>query len=262
METNTGMERFRRGLASLATLVVAAASFALSYVALSDVSVRVGAVPPGLGWLVPIVVDGGVICGSAIIWSHSKLSTRRPVFPFLFVGALVTISVIINAAHAGPSLLAKGIASLPPLVLLGTLELVASQGRRDRSKRDTPEETISSSRMTMPHDVATHRASPVPQPAPNAARVASTVTPVAAGIRVDEDHTDPFLQELALAAESGTVGRVTARAPGQDWDGDTRRAIALSGRDRLETEMDTITTRRSAPPSRRSLRVRAEEPTV
>jgi hypothetical protein len=124
------LEKFRRAAAAVGCLVVGAASFALSYVALRDVAVEVEAVPAYLGFLVPVVIDGGVICGSAVIWSLSKSSTRRPAFPFLFVASLVLISVVVNANHAGPGLLAKGIASLPPLILLGTLELVASQGRR------------------------------------------------------------------------------------------------------------------------------------
>jgi hypothetical protein len=124
------LQGFRRLLAALACIIVGAASFALSFVALRDVAVELQAVPSSLGWLVPIVIDGGVICGSAIIWSLSREQLRRPVFPFLFVATLVLVSVVVNAAHAGPSPLAKLIAALPPLILLGTLELVASQGRR------------------------------------------------------------------------------------------------------------------------------------
>jgi hypothetical protein len=124
------LQGFRRFIAAAACIIVGAASFALSFVALRDVAVELQAVPASLGWLVPIAIDGGVICGSAIIWSLSREQRRRPVFPFLFVGALVLVSVVVNAAHAGPSPLAKLIASLPPLILLGTLELVASQGRR------------------------------------------------------------------------------------------------------------------------------------
>ena len=124
------MQGFRRFIAATASVIVGAASFALSFVALRDVSVKLEAVPPSLGWLVPIVIDGGVICGSAVIWSLSHEQRRRPVFPFLFVGSLVIVSVVVNAAHAGPTVLAKLIASLPPLILLGTLELVAAQGRR------------------------------------------------------------------------------------------------------------------------------------
>jgi hypothetical protein len=124
------LQGFRRFVAALACVVVGAASFALSFVALRDVAVALEAVPASLGWLVPIVIDGGVICGSAVIWSLSREQSRRPVFPFLFVAALVIVSVVVNAAHAGPSPLAKLIAALPPLILLGTLELVAAQGRR------------------------------------------------------------------------------------------------------------------------------------
>lgn len=124
------MQNFRRVLASLACLVVGLASFALSYVALRDVSVALGAVPSYLGWLVPIVIDGGIICGSAVIWTLSKEQGGRPKFPFFFVGSMVLMSVVVNVAHAGDSILAKVIAALPPLILLGTLELVADQGRR------------------------------------------------------------------------------------------------------------------------------------
>jgi len=120
-----------RALPALATLVVGAASFAISFVALRDVSATVHAVPAHLAPLVPIVVDGGVICGSATIWLQSR-EGRRAVFPFVFVAALLIVSVVVNVAHAGPTLLAQGIAALPPLVLLGSLELVAGQTRRLR----------------------------------------------------------------------------------------------------------------------------------
>jgi hypothetical protein len=107
------------------SLVVAAASFALSFVALRDVAASTGAVPGHLAWLVPIVIDGGVMCASAVIWATAAMQHRRQLFPFVVVFVLVALSVVVNAAHAGPSLLAKVIAALPPLVLLATLELVA-----------------------------------------------------------------------------------------------------------------------------------------
>jgi hypothetical protein len=124
------MQQFRRWIAAVSCLIVAGASFALSYVALRDVAASIGAVPAHLAWLVPIVIDGGIMCGSAVIWSASKEDGKRPVFPFLFVGSMVSISVVVNASHAADVLLAKVIAALPPLILLGTLELVASQGRK------------------------------------------------------------------------------------------------------------------------------------
>lgn len=140
------MQKFRRWVAALSCLVVAAASFALSYVALRDVAASIGAVPAHLAWLVPIVIDGGIMCGSAVIWSASKEDGRRPVFPFLFVASMVSISVVVNASHASDALLAKVIAAMPPLILLGTLELVASQGRKLASSSDA---TIAAAKSTL-----------------------------------------------------------------------------------------------------------------
>lgn len=117
-------------LPTVASLVVGSASFALSYVALRDEAAKVGAVPGYLAFLVPVIVDGGVICGSAVIWATAYAGLRRSWFPFLFVAALMAVSVVVNVAHASANLLARSIAALPPLVLLGTLELVATQYRR------------------------------------------------------------------------------------------------------------------------------------
>jgi hypothetical protein len=67
-----------------------------------------------------------------VIWANSYLARRRELFPFAFVAALVCMSVVVNVAHAAKgTLLGQVIAALPPLVLLGTLELVAAQHRRN-----------------------------------------------------------------------------------------------------------------------------------
>jgi len=122
------VERLYRLLPALACVVVGAASFALSYVAISEVAAEVGAVPARLSWLVPVVVDGGVIGGSVVVWWAAR-QRRRLWFPLLFVSVLVVVSVVVNVAHASEVLLAQMIAALPPLVLLGTIELVAYQFR-------------------------------------------------------------------------------------------------------------------------------------
>jgi hypothetical protein len=141
-----------RLVAVAACLVVAVASFALSYVALREVAVAVGAVPASMGWLVPIVIDGGIICGSAVIWSLSKEEGGRPRFPFFFVALMVVMSVVVNVAHAGDSVLAKVIAALPPLILLGTLELVAAQSRREQGA-GAPEDVESTGSTQAPAPV-------------------------------------------------------------------------------------------------------------
>lgn len=113
-----------RVIPTAASLVVAASSFALSFVALRDVAIRERAVPAGLAWLVPVVVDGGVMSASAVLWAASAAQRRRSRLALGVLTTLLVVSTVINTAHAGPSLLAKVIAALPPLVLLASLELV------------------------------------------------------------------------------------------------------------------------------------------
>jgi hypothetical protein len=129
-------ERLAYFLPPFAAFVVAAAAFTLSFVALSEVSVEVAAVPAHLSWLVPIVVDGGILAGSASLWAASYRQRKRDVSAYATVIILLGFSVVVNASHAGDTILAKAIASLPPLVLLATLELVAS-GHRAQLPRAT-----------------------------------------------------------------------------------------------------------------------------
>lgn len=122
-----------RKLASIiptaSAVVVALASFVLSFVALRDVAAAVGAVPPNLAWLLPLVVDGGVLAGSASLWGASYRKVKRDKVAYLTVAVLLAFSVIVNMSHAGSTPLAKAIAALPPIVLLACLELVAAQHR-------------------------------------------------------------------------------------------------------------------------------------
>lgn len=131
------MQWVYRTVPLVSSLAVAAASFALSFVALRDVAADTEAVPANLAWLVPIVIDGGVMCASAVIWAAAAMGQRRQKFPFFVVFVLVAISVVVNSAHAGPSILAKVIAALPPLVLLATLELVAITTRQSATESAT-----------------------------------------------------------------------------------------------------------------------------
>lgn len=119
------MRRVMNLLPSLLALLVGAASFAVSYNTLRLEAIRVDAIEPGWpSYLLPLMLDGAVLSGSAVLWKAGLDGRRRPVFPYFFVAALVVLSVVVNVAHAGPSPLAKALASLAPIVLLGCLELV------------------------------------------------------------------------------------------------------------------------------------------
>lgn len=134
-----------RAVPILAAFIVGAASFTLSFFAQAEVATELGAVPGRLSWLVPIVVDGGILAGSAAVWSSSTRRARKDPVAYLTVAALLGLSVVVNVDHAadGGGLLGAVIAGAPPVVLLLCLELVAAQARRDA--RDLAEDARTTS---------------------------------------------------------------------------------------------------------------------
>jgi hypothetical protein len=212
---NTAVQNHRRAIAAATCVIVGAGSFALSFVAQKEVAIELSAVPAGLAWLVPIVVDGGIICGSATIWSRSTEDTKRPVFAYAFVTALLLMSVVINVAHAGTTPLAKVIAGSMPLILLGTLELVAAGGRRlaARTADQSAEAVVPTPVTTLtPAADTTVAAAPylaltpaVPAPAPVFAVAAVPAeTPVAPA---------PIVAAAAAAETPRTTRTAPVRAP-------------------------------------------------
>lgn len=256
------MQNFRRFLAAFSCLIVGASSFALSFVAIRDVSIAVGAVPEYLGFLLPVVIDGGIICGSAVIWSLSRESTRRPLFPFIFVGLLVLVSVLINTNHAGPTLLAKVIAALPPLILLGTLELVAAQGRRlssISSLSQTSEhpfngkivDSASLPTTNLTDTIAQVGSKEVPE-MPLQHPSASTTAPVEVQINLPSPiHASYSVPSTAITSHS----QIISHSPLNDsFDGELEQLVESFG------ESHSIRTRKM--PNRRAMRVRAEKPLI
>ena len=134
---DTRLSRWVRAVPILAAFIVGAASFTLSFFAQSEVAAAVGAVPGRLAWLVPIAIDGGVLAGSASLWSSATRGSRKDPVAYLTILALLCLSVVINVHHAAldGGLLASVIAGAPPVILLLCLELVASQARRDAFDR-------------------------------------------------------------------------------------------------------------------------------
>lgn len=195
------MRRLTAILPSFCLLLVGAASFAISYNTLRLEAIRVQAISGGWpSYLMPIVLDGAVVSGSAVLWKASHEQRKRPVFPFLFVGALVILSVLVNISHAGPAPLAKLIASLPPLVLLGCLELVQMSHRNH-----TPVPAQPASAPASAPDLAAATASPasdVPRPVPELAVVEE---------RAPEPVTAPVRGELTAAATAAAPQPPSAR---------------------------------------------------
>lgn len=186
------MKAILRAVPTLMLIVVGSTSFLLSYVAIRDVSIALGAVPANLAWAVPVCIDGGILAGSAAIWSSSYQRKRRDPLAFITVAVLLATSVIINTQHAGTETLGKWIAALPPLILLACLEIVAAGHRRSMEDADSsaPSPVIDQAEPTSLEAAGTHAvAAPLPQtdvePATLMAPVAAKVTPVLGETDVD-----------------------------------------------------------------------------
>ncbi|AGT11914.1 excisionase [Mycobacterium phage LittleCherry] len=112
--------------ATAGTVAVGGLSFALSFTALSDLAVNNG-VPAWQAWMLPLVIDGGVIVATAAtvaLRRHSWYAWTLLIFSSL-------VSVAGNVAHAHPhGAVAMVLASIPPLWLLAATHLTVMLTRQ------------------------------------------------------------------------------------------------------------------------------------
>jgi DNA-binding transcriptional ArsR family regulator len=114
---------FVTGLLVLALSVI---SFALSYAALRNLAWQSGAVVPALAWAWPIVIDGAMVVFSMTILRGS-LHGERVWYSWALVLVFCALSVGFNIAHAPLDILARLVASVPPVALLLAFESLMSQ---------------------------------------------------------------------------------------------------------------------------------------
>ncbi|ASJ79733.1 excisionase [Mycobacterium phage Heffalump] len=106
-------------LAVAGTTAVGSLSFAMSFTALSDLAQGHG-VPPGQSWMLPLVVDGGIIVATMATVALSRHGWYA--WTLLLLSSLVSVAG--NVAHAQPhGPIAMGIAAIPPLWLLASTHL-------------------------------------------------------------------------------------------------------------------------------------------
>ncbi|EHB47667.1 putative phage excisionase [Mycolicibacterium rhodesiae JS60] len=121
-------------MATAGTIAVGGLSFALSFTALSDLAAHNG-VSAGQAWMLPLVIDGGVIVATAAtvaLQRHSWYAWTLLVFSSI-------VSVAGNVTHAGPhGLIAMVIAAIPPMWLLAATHLTVMLGRQRSENDDVP----------------------------------------------------------------------------------------------------------------------------
>jgi Protein of unknown function (DUF2637) len=132
--------RTLRTATALLVGAIAALAFLVSFEAISDYAVRVGAFSPGLRWAAPLLVDTFTVAATLVILARSRDGVRA-VYAWSLVVIASTVSVALNVAHAPPHLAARLVAALPPAALLAALELVMSEARRLRQQAERPDET-------------------------------------------------------------------------------------------------------------------------
>jgi uncharacterized protein DUF2637 len=120
-------------VAALTALVLAIAGLAyvVSFEAIRAFAVETAAFPPSLAWSAPLLVDSFTTAASLVIlWRYlGGEGWRAPWYAWTLVAAATAVSVALNVAHAPDRLAAQLFAALPPVALLGALELLMSVAR-------------------------------------------------------------------------------------------------------------------------------------
>jgi hypothetical protein len=112
-------------------LAIAALAYVVSFEAIRAFAIETAAFPPALAWSAPLLVDSFTTAASLVIlWRYLRGDAwRDPWYAWTLVGAATAVSVALNVAHAPERLSAQLFAALPPVALLGALELLMSVAR-------------------------------------------------------------------------------------------------------------------------------------
>ena len=103
----------------------------VSFEAIRTFAVETAAFPPELAWSAPLLVDSFTTAASLVIlWRYLRGDGwRDPWYAWMLVACATAVSVALNVAHAPERLSAQLFAALPPVALLGALELLMSVAR-------------------------------------------------------------------------------------------------------------------------------------
>jgi hypothetical protein len=127
-------------------LAIAALAYVVSFEAIRAFAIETAAFPPELAWSAPLLVDSFTTAASLVIlWRYLRGDAwRDPWYAWTLVAAATAVSVALNVAHAPDRLAAQLFAALPPVALLGALELLMSVARAGLPHTNrTPAPTVS-----------------------------------------------------------------------------------------------------------------------
>jgi Protein of unknown function (DUF2637) len=147
-------------------LAIAALAYVVSFEAIRAFAVETAAFPPSLAWSAPLLVDSFTTAASLVIlWRYlCGEGWREPWYAWTLVGCATAVSVALNVAHAPDRLSAQLFAALPPVALLGALELLMSVARTGLPHTDR---TLAAEDRSADRDTPAVRAAQPQLPAPN-----------------------------------------------------------------------------------------------
>jgi hypothetical protein len=165
-------------------LAIAALAYVVSFEAIRAFAIETAAFPPELAWSAPLLVDSFTTAASLVIlWRYLRGDAwSEPWYAWTLVGCATAVSVALNVAHAPERLSAQLFAALPPVALLGALELLMSVARTG-----------------LPHTSRT------PAPTAGGGAAGAVLDPTTSG----NGHRTPAALTLAMAPD---------RTPGADQD--------------------------------------------
>jgi hypothetical protein len=123
-------------------LAIAALAYVVSFEAIRAFAIETAAFPAELAWSAPLLVDSFTTAASLVIlWCYLRGDAwSEPWYAWTLVGCATAVSVALNVAHAPDRMAAQLFAALPPVALLGALELLMSVARTGLSRTDrTPD---------------------------------------------------------------------------------------------------------------------------
>ena len=204
-------------------LAISALAYVVSFEAIRAFAIETAAFPPSLAWSAPLLVDSFTTAASLVIlWRYLRGDAwRDPWYAWTLVAAATAVSVALNVAHAPDRLAAQLFAALPPVALLGALELlmsVARTGLPHTSRTPAP---------TMPTPIAPGAAL-TPTTSGNGHR-----TPTTLALAVAQDRTTGADQDPAAAADARQqVRALVARERSGGPKVSAAEVIAATGRSR------------------------------
>jgi hypothetical protein len=109
-------------------LAIAALAYVVSFEDIRAFAIETAAFPAELAWSAPLLVDSFTTAASLVIlWRYWRGDAwSEPWYAWTLVGCATAVSVALNVAHAPDRTSAQLFAALPPVALLGALELLMS----------------------------------------------------------------------------------------------------------------------------------------